>query len=111
MFVHRRAVDLVQRSSRQRLVDLTIDEQLEPAAAETAELNAERLRVRNALAELPAKQRAALELAYYGGFTQAQIATHLGLPLGTVKSQLFHGLRRLGQLLLGPAELHPAPKH
>ncbi len=106
--VHRRAVDLVQRSERERRVEEDVIERIDASAADTAELNAERARVQTALAALPAKQRAALELSYYGGYTQAQIALALDLPVGTVKSQVFNGLKRLAQLLGEPVEIRAA---
>lgn len=67
---------------------------------EAAELRAERRRVRAALDSLPAGQRQAIELAYYGGYSQSQIARLLSLPLGTIKSRMFAGLSRLRDLLL-----------
>jgi RNA polymerase sigma-70 factor (ECF subfamily) len=99
--VHRRAVDLVRREQRRRA------EPLETAAApgdETAaDVEAERgeLRgvVRAALAALPFEQRQALELGYFGGLTQSEIALRLGCPLGTIKSRTFSGLTRLRELL------------
>ena len=57
--------------------------------------------VRDALGRLPAEQRQALALAYYGGYTQREVAALTGVPLGTVKSRMFTGIARL-RSLLGP---------
>lgn len=51
--------------------------------------------VQSALATLPRDQRRVLELAYFGGWTQTEIAEHLELPLGTVKSRARLGLKKL----------------
>lgn len=58
---------------------------------------AERLLVSDALKRLPDEQRTALQLAFYDGFSHAEVAERLGLPLGTVKSQIRRGLERLRQ--------------
>lgn len=100
MLAHRRAVDLVQRNQRQRTHDSQQPaEQFGPSAADTTELDAERRAVQAALASLPAKQRKVLDLAYYGGYSQQQIANILAMPIGTVKSQTFDALLRLRRLL------------
>jgi len=98
--VHRRAVDLVRREERRRAEPLEAAH--EPAvgsAADSAWLRLERERVQDALRQLPDPQREAIELAYYGGFTQSEIAGRLGEPLGTIKSRMFSGLSRLRDLL------------
>ncbi|SEG40044.1 RNA polymerase sigma-70 factor, ECF subfamily [Thermomonospora echinospora] len=60
---------------------------------------ADRDRVRRALAALPAPQRQAIELAYYGDLSQREIAERLHVPLGTVKARTTRGLRHLSTLL------------
>jgi RNA polymerase sigma-70 factor (ECF subfamily) len=58
-------------------------------------------RVRGALATLTPIQQQAVQLAYYDGLTQSQIAKAINLPLGTVKTRVRDGLRRLGDALGG----------
>jgi RNA polymerase sigma-70 factor (ECF subfamily) len=48
---------------------------------------------------LPEYQRKVLEMAYFGGSTQAQIAEELGIPLGTVKTRTLAAMRKLRRML------------
>ena len=57
--------------------------------------------VRRALVQLTAPQRQVLELAYFGGLTQSELAEHLGEPIGTIKSRTHAALGRLRELLDG----------
>ena len=71
--------------------------------AQTLHLD-ERVAVRRALALLPPEQRLVIELAYFGGYTQQEIATRLRQPLGTVKTRVRLGLQKLRPLLIGQRE-------
>jgi len=102
-FVHRRAVDLVRREQARPQRGGDIDDIADragkddvPAALITSEQGAN---VRRALLDLPPPQRQVLELAYFKGLSQSEIAEHLGEPLGTVKSRTHVALSRLREVL------------
>jgi RNA polymerase sigma-70 factor (ECF subfamily) len=66
-----------------------------PSVHDMAAVGVERERILVALAGLPEIQRAAIELAFWGGMSHTQVAARLGIPLGTAKTRIRTGLRRL----------------
>ncbi|MGB8907265.1 MAG: sigma-70 family RNA polymerase sigma factor [Candidatus Cybelea sp.] len=97
--VRNEAISRLRRQARrtrteERLAVLAPDRE-EPSLADPIE----RDRVRRALLALPAEQRIALALAYYQGKTQSEIAAELQEPLGTIKSRIKLGLRKLASAL------------
>ena len=100
LFVIARSVasDLRKRPSSRPLVPVE-DAQL-PPQRESEDRILERLMVRDALDSLSPAHRDVLRLVHEDGLTQSQIAGRLGLPLGTVKTLMFHGLRALRAALI-----------
>jgi RNA polymerase sigma-70 factor (ECF subfamily) len=98
---HRRAVDRVR--SEQSLRDRHLRDAAAPSAvdgpADAVIDSLDRDRARQALTELSAAQREALELAFYDGLTHVEIAQRLGVALGTVKTRIRDGLIRLRGLM------------
>lgn len=106
--VHHKSVDVVRREAaiRRRTVPAAEEGKERPAdtgpgADQGALLAVEAGHVRDALSGLPPDQRQALALAYFGGYTQREVAAITGVPLGTVKSRMFNGVQRL-RSVLGP---------
>ncbi len=93
--VWREAQAAGRASDRLRDVVATLEERADERPALAAERHGERGTVRDALRSLPAAQREAIVLAYWGGLTAAQIARRCGVPLGTVKSRIRLGLARM----------------
>jgi RNA polymerase sigma-70 factor, ECF subfamily len=110
--VHNRAIDAFRRelpSASHDVPDDRISEVL-PARERTeeeVERRTEARLVRTALNELPRDQRQVIELAYFGGFSHAQIAAALGVPAGTVKGRMRLGLSKLRIALGEPAGVLP----
>jgi RNA polymerase sigma-70 factor, ECF subfamily len=110
--VHNRAIDSLRRSvvhDRRRASDEGLEERFE--ARERTEVEVARLaeseEIREALLTLPPEQCHVIELAYFGGFTQTEIAAMLPAPIGTVKGRMRLGLEKLRAQLGGLREVMP----
>lgn len=111
---HHRAVDVVRREEslrRRRTSDEALEFQPDPKPGVEADVLAaeRRSEVRAALATLPAAQREALLLAYFGGYTQREVASLVGVPLGTVKTRMAAGMRKLKDALSEPGRKEQRP--
>jgi RNA polymerase sigma-70 factor, ECF subfamily len=103
-----RAIDrLRSKGFRERMQEASHDEAMmlvpngDISALDSIAIHEDRERIHEALAKIPAEQRDALMLAYFQGYTQAEIADLLQIPLGTIKTRMRQGLVKLSSLLRG----------
>jgi RNA polymerase sigma-70 factor (ECF subfamily) len=99
---HHRAVDVVRREQRRRSESLDHASEApdpSPPVDERAWLGVARSQIAAALRTLPDPHREVIELAYFAGYTQSELAERLSLPLGTVKSRTFAAMAALRQAL------------
>ena len=107
-----RAIDVLRRQNVRpeghhvSLDDGLLEEDKEAAVEPAVELSIERQRTRHALQQLPPDQREALQLAYFQGLTQQQIAEVLQEPLGTIKTRIRLAMQKLRQAL-ADEEINP----
>jgi RNA polymerase sigma-70 factor (ECF subfamily) len=104
--VHHRTIDYLRSLQRRAVLhkvpleDVEYDEQMAtPDAWDEAWLAVQRSQIREALMSLPKEQRMVIELAYFQGWTQAEIAEGCQIPLGTVKGRIRSGLLHLKHIL------------
>ena len=109
--VHHKAVDAVRREGVHRRRQVSMDDDAtDRVAPPTGGADHDAIGavvaddVKAALRDLPVEQRTAMMLAYYGGYTQREVAALVGVPLGTVKSRMFAAANRL-RVALGPLSL------
>ena len=106
MISRNKAIDrLRSRQRRARAMDeAAFETSVAPAdSGDSADLllgqSDERKKVRTALLEIPVAQRQAIELAFFGGMTQAEVSAKLSEPLGTIKARIRRGLLALRDVL------------
>ena len=107
---HHKSIDVLRRegprrtrlASEQALLEVAVTG---PGPDEEAWMRMRADRTRESLKSLPPEQRELLLLAYYGGYTQVEIAGLTGLPLGTVKSRTLTAMRKLRTLLVGSVDV------
>jgi RNA polymerase sigma-70 factor (ECF subfamily) len=104
--VHHRAVDTVRREERLRKrqerasnLEPVYGEDVAEDVTDQAFMGQRRKEVREALETLPPEQRQVLEMAYFGGKTQVQIAQEIGIPVGTVKTRTLAAMKKMRRAL------------
>jgi RNA polymerase sigma factor (sigma-70 family) len=101
MLTHHKAVDLIRSNERHRGVALTDEVLQRMGSSDNVNVEDEALRcghhaqVSRAIAQLSDAQRQVIILAYFGGYSQTEIARLTNTALGTVKTRTLHGLRHL----------------
>ncbi len=103
--VHHRAIDRLRGTAGRTRQDAPLDDFERTLAIDDpwgeVSLTIQRETLRKAIATLPDAQRQAVELAYFDGYTQQEIATRMDVPVGTVKGRLRLAMQRLRALLAG----------
>jgi RNA polymerase sigma-70 factor, ECF subfamily len=97
--VRNRAIDVLRRALHDsiELAEPSVQDRLEALQRtdEEVDLRERASALRCALADLPVEQSSVIELAYYGGYTQMEIAAMFGAPVGTIKGRMRLGLQKL----------------
>ncbi len=99
-----RAIDLLRQHATRARTAATLEAlapEGPPDPAEEAWIRLRNAEVRRALASIPAAERQVLQLCYFGGLSQSEVASALAIPLGTVKTRARRGLQHLEDALQG----------
>jgi RNA polymerase sigma-70 factor (ECF subfamily) len=105
MILRNKAIDRLrvrqrlERTVEKATVEFSHFPESDEAAAGEVERRDESTRVRSALTQIPAEQKQAVEMAFFGGLTHEEIAKQLGTPLGTIKARIRRGLLKLRDFL------------
>lgn len=103
--VHHRSIDRLRGVSGRARLDAPIEDFERVLSVEDpwgeVEVRVQREVLNKCLADLPEAQRQTIEMAYFSGFTQQEIATQMSVPVGTVKGRLRIGLQKMRSLLAG----------
>jgi len=104
--VRNRAIDGLRSRQRVERREVALEPEVQAGGLESdpwqaVSVGLERKALRDAMASIPAEQRQAIELSYFGGLSQVEVAAQLDLPLGTVKSRQRLGLEKLHSYLVG----------
>jgi len=102
--VARNAIIDRSRARTEPAVEAPDQESHEPGPPDYVEASWTAWRVHRALEELSVNERSVIELAYWGGLSQSEVAEYLGIPLGTVKTRTRSALARLADVLEGELE-------
>ncbi len=103
--VHHRAIDRLRGVAGRARLDVPIDDFERVFAVGDAwgevEVRVQREVLQKCLVELPEAQRQTIEMAYFSGYTQQEIASAMSVPVGTVKGRLRIGLQKMRSMLQG----------
>lgn len=90
-----RALDVLRSRASRAQAEIPADIATEGTIDDIVFAKIDSQRVRSALAALPEEQRSPIEMGFFGGITHEEIARRTGIPLGTIKTRIRSGLRRL----------------
>jgi RNA polymerase sigma-70 factor, ECF subfamily len=96
-----RALDVLRSRAAHPQVEISADMPEDDALEDTAFANMNCQVVRDAIAQLPESERTLIQLGFFGGLTHQELARRTGVPLGTVKTRIRSGLRKLRAMLDG----------
>ena len=95
-----RVLDILRSRAAKPAIEIPVDLPAEVSLDDDVFARIDAQRVRSALAALSDDQRTAIEMGFFGGITHDEIAQRTGIPLGTIKTRIRTGLRRMREALV-----------